>query len=393
MKSKFKDLLIVLALSLIPTLLIWVPFILRLPEFWSIPLPVNGMQTIAANFDGPLYIVVAKTFYNTTLIKEGFSFPLQVQYYAAHFPFFPLLIWVAGTLLNLSFGNTFGFPWGMLTITLITSVITIYYFKAFVSQYVHKKDLIWITFVFAVFPARWLIVRSVGTPEPLFIGAILASIFHFQKKQYWASGIWGALAQLTKSPGILLFLAYGLYILLPSFKSLAITNFSKWTKTLPWGTYPIILIPMALLGTFYLYNIQYQDFFAYFNSGDNIHLLFPPFRIFDYSQPWTGTFWLEEVIFVYFLGALGIVKLYHKKLMLPFWFTLIFFTSTIFVTHRDIVRYSLPTMPFILVAFSDTIVKREFKIAFAAIIIPIYLFSLAFIANNVMPISDWTPLI
>jgi len=48
-------------------------------------------------------------------------------------------------------------------------------------------------------------------------------------------------------------------------------------------------------------------------------------------------------------------------------------------------------VPFLLVAFSDTIVKKEFKYAMLILIIPIYLFSLAYISQNVMPISDWAP--
>jgi len=258
---------------------------------------------------------------------------------------------------------------------------------------VKPRHLWWVVFVFSIFPARWLITRTVGTPEPLFVGAILASVYHFQKKQYWASGIWGAVAQLTKSPGILLFIGLGLAILVPRLQEVGRKRVITVIKELPWKAYPIALIPLTLLGLFIVYSIQFNDFFAYFNSGDNIHLLFPPFQIFDYSQPWTGTFWLEEIIFVYLIGVLGIVRLYQKKLWVQFYFSLVFFVSIIFVSHRDVIRYSLPIIPFLYVAFSDLIIKREMKVAMVVIIVPIYLFSLAFIANNVMPISDWTPLL
>ena len=71
----------------------------------------------------------------------------------------------------------------------------------------------------------------------------------------------------------------------------------------------------------------------------------------------------------------------------------IFFTTTLFVSHRDIIRYALPIFPFLFAAYSETIVKREFKIAIAFLVVPIYLFSLAYISQNVMPISDWAPLL
>lgn len=388
---KTNNFLILLAISIIPTLAIWAPFFLRLKEVWNIPIPQNGMATIMANFDGPLYIVIAKTFYNLPAIGESFSFPLPLQYYAAHFPLYPILIAFFGTVLNLLFGNTFGFPWGMLIVTVLSSFLSIYYFSKFISKYVNKKHVIWITLVFALLPARWLIVKSVGSPEPLFMGSVLASIYYFDKKKYWSAGAWGALAQLTKSPGILLFVAFGLALIIPRINEIGSKSTYKWIKGLEWKAYPILLIPVTLLGLFIFYGVRFGDFFAYFNSGDNIHLQFPPFQIFNYSQPWVGTFWLEEIILVYLLGGLGVVKLFKQNRGTMAWFSLVFFTSIIFVSHRDVIRYSLPILPFLYVAYSETVISREFKYVMGLLIIPIYLFSIAYISNNVMPISDWSP--
>ena len=72
-------------------------------------------------------------------------------------------------------------------------------------------------------------------------------------------------------------------------------------------------------------------------------------------------------------------------------FSAVFFTLTLFIAHRDLVRYVLPLVPFLFVAFSDILIKKEFKIALGVIIIPIFLYSLAFISQNVMPISNWAP--
>lgn len=384
MLKKLKHLLPILAFTLLPTLLIWLPFFFRMKSFWTIPLPSAGMATIVANYDGPLFLVVAKTFYNPELIKASFSFPLPTEYYAAHFPLFPLLIRLVAPIM--------GFPYAMLSLTLASSALALYFFHRFISRYVDAKNATWITFVFSILPARWLITRSVGSAEPLFLAAIIASLFYFQKRKYWAAGIWGVLAQLTKSPGILLFIAYSAAIVAPHFKKLATMSFRKWVKLLHFKrVYPIGLIPVSLLALFVLYQFTFNDFLAYFHSGDNIHLFFLPFSIFNYSAQWVGTFWLEEVIFVYLFGILGLLALIKQKRSVLAWFVGIFFVSTIFVSHRDLIRYSLPIVPFLFAAFSDTLVKREFKIAMAVLIIPIYLFSLAYISQNVMPISDWAP--
>jgi hypothetical protein len=136
-----------------------------------------------------------------------------------------------------------------------------------------------------------------------------------------------------------------------------------------------------------------NDLLAYFHSGDNIHLQFPPFQVFNYTQAWVGSFWLEDILFVYLFGALGLSKLMRAKEDALYWFTGILFATLLFVSHRDILRYGLPIVPFLIIAFKDTLISKEFKFAFAILIIPIYLFALAFISNNVMPISNWAPLI
>lgn len=381
MRQKIRKYILLTVFSLIPTILIWLPFYFRLHSFWTIPLPQNGMATIVANYDGPLYLVVAKTLYNKALIGTNFQFPLPYEYYAAHFPLFPLLIKLVGTIIN--------YPYAMLIVTLVSSLLAIIFFEKLISQFVDKKSSIFLTFIFSIFPARWLIVRSVGSADPLFVAAILASVYFFRNKRFWLTAFWGAVATFTKSPGILLFAAYGIFYIFESIKNKKLNFYLK-------KTYPLLLIPISLILVFVFYKITMGDFLAYFHSGDNIHLGFPPFQIFNYSAPWVGTlgtFWLEEIIFIYIIGAIGVYKLFQKKELEIACFTGLYFLMILFVAHRDLLRYFLPAVPFLFVAFSDVLIKKEFKIAIIIAIIPIYLYSLAFISQNVMPISNWAPFI
>jgi Gpi18-like mannosyltransferase len=384
MKEQIKGFAVAAAISIIPTILVWMPFLLRIGTFWNIPLPQNGMATIVANYDGPLYLVAAKTLYNKASIETSFQFPLSAEYYTAHFPLFPLLIKFVGLVIN--------YPYAMLIATVLSSILATYFFMKLISQYVSGKDVLFMTFLFSIFPARWLIVRSVGSADPLFVASIIASLYYFKNKKYWAAGLWGVIAQITKSPGILLFVSYVVFLLIPVFKNKLIVPAKKWFESINLEkTYPLLLIPLSLILVFGFYKIVQGDFWAYFHSGDNIHLAFPPFQIFNYSAPWVGTFWLEEIIFIYLLGAIGVYKLFQKKEFELGTFSVIFFLLTLFIAHRDLMRYSLPLVPFLLVAFSDTLIKKEFKVALCVIIIPIYLYSLAFISQNVMPISNWAP--
>ncbi|MDP3994315.1 MAG: hypothetical protein Q8P91_00600 [bacterium] len=382
--KKIKELGLIVLLGLLPTLLIWLPFFVRLKSFWGIPLPQGGMATIVSNYDGPLFLVVAKTFYDKIAIGQSFQFPLPSEYYAAHFPLFPALI--------RAFSPFGGYPYSMLFVTIASSILALYFFNKLIKQYVGRKEALLLTSFFAIFPARWLIVRSVGSAEPLFIAATIASIYYFQRNKFLHAGIWGMIAQLTKSTGILLFVAYFAYLIFPQLKKLATNRTAKWFQVFNIRkTLPVLLIPISLIAVFAFYGFRMGDFWAYFRSGDNIHLFFPPFQIFNYSAPWVGTFWLEEIIFIYLFGILGLIKLIKQKAGILVWYVGIFFVSTLFVSHRDLMRYSLPLVPFLFVAFNEAITKKEFKIAFVFIVIPIYLFSLAYISQNVMPISNWSP--
>lgn len=384
MKRRFARIFPIVLITLLPTLLIWLPFFLRLKSFWGIPLGQEGMATIVANYDGPLYLVIAKTLYNLDLIKSNFQFPLPLEYYAAHFPLFPLFIRI--------FGFFISYPYSMLFITLFSSFMALYFFYKLAGEYLEENDALWLTFVFSILPARWLIVRSVGSAEPLFLAGTIASIYYFKKRRYVASGVWGAIAQLTKSPGILIFASFLLIYLYPKIKKVFSLTFLKPTREIAIRQIlPIFFIPFSLLCVFFVYKVTFNNFFAYFASGDNIHLFFPPFQIFNYASPWVGTFWLEEIIFVYLFGVLGLLKLIEKKDFVLALFVGIFFVSTLFVSHRDLIRYSLPIVPFILIAFSETLIKKEFRVVIAVLILPTYLFSLAYISQNVMPISNWAP--
>jgi len=114
-------------------------------KFWGIPLGKDGLATVVANYDGPLYLVVAKSFYNQETIKQIVSFPLPTEYYAAHFPLFPLLIKI------ISLG--LGYPYGMLLATLISSILCLYFFFLLTKTLTNESQAKWLTFIFSVFPA------------------------------------------------------------------------------------------------------------------------------------------------------------------------------------------------------------------------------------------------
>lgn len=324
-------------------------------------LPV-GKQKIFENYDGPYYVVVAKSWYNKDYIGKHFSFPLPLEYYAAHFPLYPFFIRIFSSI---------GYLNSMILVNVLATAITAVVIYKIFDEFKWGNPL-WISCTWLFFWPRMWVVRSIGSPETLFILWILLSLYFFQKKKYWWAGLIGALAVFTKSPGILLF---------PTF--LLASKFDR-------KTWPTILIPLALLGVFGLFYLQTGDFLAYFHSGDNIHLQLLPFRVFDSNQPWVGQWWLEDILWIYLIGAIGVYRAFKKSALWGWWGT-IFYGVILFVSHRDLSRYSLPLVPVILLGLAEIFEKKEVRWILIFMLIPTYFYSLNFLLHNTVMISDWTP--
>lgn len=377
MNKTLNHLIIIALFTLISTFLIWLPHILTIPNFWGLNFS-NGFNTIYRNFDGLEYIVIAKTWYHPELIA-GIPQSLPAEYFASHFPGYPMLI--------ASFAPILGFLKSMLFISLLFTILSAWAFYFLVKDFKLTSNPLFLSLVFLILPARWVITHSVGSPEPVFIFFVILSLYFFLRYTLYSihytlylSAFFAAAAQLIRPPGILLGIALGLYILWQGYKKKSIKYILSF--------YPLILIPLTLLGIFYWYSISYNDFFAYFHSGDNIHLTFPPFEVFNKSQFWVGDIWLEDIVYIFILGFLGGLLLIKKKLHALAFFVLTYLTASVFVAHRDISRYLIPIAPFVIIAFEKILVSREFKIVVAILAAAIYLYSQNFILQNTAPVPD-----
>lgn len=295
----------------------------------------------------------------------------------------------------------------MLFVSLLSTIASAIAFYFLIRDFKLTEKPLWLSFVFLVLPARWLIVHSVGSAEPTFIFFTIAAMYFFlkfeEKKNYFRAesgkassaylnitfaGIFGLLAQWTRPPGILLFIAFAFFILWKNY-SKNIGRFVLQSFKDSFLNYlPLAMIPLGLVSIFVLYQYAYGDFFAYFHSGDNIHLVFPPFQVFNINQFWVGDIWLEDIVYTYMLGLLaGVILLRTEKLKILGIYILTYMGASIFVAHRDISRYVLPVFPFALIAFEKVLVSKEFKIVLAILILGIYLYAQNFIIINAAPIA------
>src|SRR3989339_239646 len=332
--------LILAAVVVMSTIFVWLPFLLKLDlPFWNLDFS-EGSKILWQNYDGPNYLVVAKTWYDKVKILNTFSSPLPAEYYPAHFPLYPALISILDVFMR--------GPWAMIFVTLTGSILAFLAFFRLLTEFHLSDNPKWLTLVFLFLPARWMAVRAIGSPEPWFIFFILMSLIYFKKGKYLAAGVFGALAQITKSPAILLFGAYGLMFLAEWWKNKKL-NLKMW---------PLLLQVAAIPLLFWFYKWRTGDFWAYFHSGDNIHLFWPPFSIFSpLGETWVGSFWLEDVIWTWLIFGLGVLKLRDKKLTVEYYFSGLYFVSTLLVAHRDISRYILPIAPLVLIGWGESLQK------------------------------------
>lgn len=340
MRERWKHWGILAGVAIVSTVLIWI---------------VVGMRTVYQNYDGPYYAAVAKCFYNKDCLGKSFDFPLKLEYYPAHFPLYPLLIRLIGQMGLIRAGVFINLLAG------VAGAIAVY-------EVANRK--LWAGLAWLFFWPRMWAARSIAGPETLFILFIVLSLWFYDKKKYFYSGILGTLAVVTKSPGILLFVAY----------------LFNWNKK----AWPVLLIPLGLLGVFGVFGVTTGDFLAYFHSGDNIHLQALPFRVFDSNQSWVGTFWLEDILWIYLIGGIGVARAIRKNRVFGV-FGAVFYATILFVSHRDIARYSLPLVPVVLLGLSDILEKKEVKWAIALLVIPMFFYTINFLTHNQLPIADWGP--
>ena len=92
-----KDISIYFTLTLIvflSTFILWLPYLTKSTNWLGLTIPRSDFHYIYKHFDGPLYIIAAKSLYNPKVIeslRKQENIP-DAKYFAAHLPLYPLLI-------------------------------------------------------------------------------------------------------------------------------------------------------------------------------------------------------------------------------------------------------------------------------------------------------------
>ncbi len=152
MTKQARDLTAIAGISIASILVVWLPFIVHMPSVWGINLHRSGLEMIKRNYDGLNYIVIAKSFYDPSVIIS-ITHDLPPTYFAAHFPLYPLTIRLVGLV-----SNNVNATLVLAIATTISAAIAFYFLLKEIDC---KQNKVWLTTCFLVLPARWLVVHSV----------------------------------------------------------------------------------------------------------------------------------------------------------------------------------------------------------------------------------------
>lgn len=310
----------------------------------------NKLEDVYKSWDGPSYTLTALSLYNSQIAHDN-NYILSVDIHPnwtwlpAHFPLYPLLIRAFSGI---------GYFQAMLLISQVFSLATFIAFYEFVRRLKITNHPLLLTLPMMLLPPRWFLVSHIGATEQIFLFFMLLMLIFWHQKRHLPAAIFGSLAQLTRSQGVLLFVAVGLYALY----ELVIKRikFSKLLKSYS----PFLLMPLTLLGIFTYFYFRTGDFFAFFSAIKLFkHTQLIPFTVFTYPAPNVQTFWQEVNALDYVFYLAVVLTLFKKKLFRLAILGAIFFLPLPFLRHSDISRYALPLMPLAFVAFEEVIARRE----------------------------------
>ncbi len=334
------------------------------------------LQLVYQNWDGPSYVVIAKSFYNKDIIPQVNTLRIPVKYFAAHPPFYPILIKLFSFI---------GYFQAMIVVSLMSTALFLCSFYYFLKDHVSAGNAFLLSLLSIFISPRWFVVSHVGSSEPLFLFLLCVLLMLIKKNKTVPILIVAMLLQLTRMQGILIFGGIFLYYLYQRvLKKISSRELIK-------RILPLMIMPVSLLILFLIYHIQLGDFLAFFRAQElansTSHLQLPPYKVLleNHYLPSAIESWKEIYLVYYFLISYTLIKLFKEKQFLLGFVGLVYAIPLYFLVHVDLARYSIPLLPLFFVAFKNTLSSKYFLLATLITIPAIYLFAINNINLNLTP--------
>lgn len=318
---------------------------------------LSSMATVYRFWDGPNYLTVARTLWDIRPDNPLLAYVYHPSFFASYLPAYPLLVRALSAI---------GYQPALLLASVISTVVAVLLFYRLARDVWELSSPGFLSLVFLFLPPRWLLYRSTGATEALYMAFTLASIFFFEKARVGRASVTAGLAALTRISGLMIAPAYALLLLR-----------QRRYRCLPWLT----LIPAGVFLFFLFCAVRFGDFFAYFSPhGEKLQALVPfgflpvLFEKGLYHQ-------VEFHILLALVYAVGISRL--RPLPVLFSYGLFEFLLHIVLSTEDWSRYFLAMAPFaLIVGFRELLDTRVFRWIFPAYVLLSLVYSWGVIPLN-----------
>lgn len=319
------------------------------------------MITVYRFWDGPNYLTIARTLYDVRPDNPLLAYVYEPRYFLVHLPVYPLLV----RALSIA-----GYQQALLLVSVLaTCAATIFFFR--LCRDVWKlASPGFLTLVFLFLPPRWLLYRSTGSTEAVYMAFTLAAIYFFERSKVGKAAGAAALATLTRISGLMIAPAFAVVL---------------WRRRRLKEVLWLALVPAALAAYFFFCAARTGNFFEYFSQHGEKMAAFRPFGFLPelfrkglYHQA-------EFHILLALVYAVGTSRL--RPFPTIFWYCVFELALHVFISTEDWSRYFLAMAPFALVVgFRDVIDTKAFRWIF-----PPYVVAALFYAWGVIPLNGCRP--
>jgi len=343
------------------------------PEIWLALAAVDGsllvylpflrdMTTVYRFWDGPNYLTVARTLYDVRPDNPLLAYVYTPSYFLTHLPLYPLCVRA------LSF---FGYEPALLLVSVVASIAAAFLFHRLARDVWRLPSPSFLTLVFLFLPPRWLLYRSTGATEALYMALALGSLWLFEKSRLGGASFLASLASVTRISGLMFAPAY----------AAVLARQRRW-RSMAW----LALVPAGLFAYFLFCAVRFGSFFAYFAPHGEKLARFRPFgflpTLFEkglYHQ-------VEFHILLFLLYAVGTFRL-RERFPVLFWYCALELALHVMISTEDWSRYFLVMAPFaLIVGYHDLIDTRAFRWLF-----PVFAALSVYYAWGVIPSNGCRP--
>ena len=319
----------------------------------------HDMSPVYAFWDGPSYLMIAHDLYEVRPGNPLAPDRTKPPYYASHLPGYPLLVRV------LSF---VGYQRALLAGSVLPAIAAVLLFYRLARDVWKLPSPGFLSLVFLFLPPHWVLYRSVGATESLFIALVLASIFFFEKKQLGMASIAAGLASFTRFSGLLILPAYAYLILRTPGRR----------RSLLW----LAVIPVGVTLYFLYFIARFGDALQPIERNLELFSSLVPFWDVTRINSWPAGQASEFYILLTLVYAIGTLRLW-KKYPVAFAYCGLQMLFCLFLSGADWARLYLAMAPFALIlGFHDLLNTRAFRWAF-----PVFALLSVYWAGKIIPFN------